>query len=104
MAAPVRYVAAWPLAAAALIRGASRTSAPVIAGIPMRNENSAADAGASPSQIPVTIVDPDRLTPGRIASAWAQPIHHASSHVGSFVPAVLSSVDSAACHRFSGIR
>ena len=50
------------------------TQAPPIAGIASKNENVAADPGASPNRAPVEIVIPLRERPGKIAAAWLSPI------------------------------
>ena len=52
----------------------SNRHAPPITGIAIRNENVAADVGASPSRNPADMVVPLRDSPGKIASAWLAPI------------------------------
>ena len=52
-------------------------AATVIAGIPMRNENSAASFGFIPRRTAVPMVLPDRDIPGATAIPWAIPIRKA---------------------------
>ncbi len=60
--------------------GSSRkvsTAAIVMAGIPIRKENSAASLGFIPRRSAVPIVAPDREMPGATAIPCATPIHRA---------------------------
>ena len=52
-----------------------RTKPPAMAGMDMRNENSAAFSAFTPLTRPAAMVEPLREMPGRIASAWPIPIH-----------------------------
>ena len=61
----------------------SRSAWPRMGITTMKNENWATRSRLSPSRIPVAIVEPDRLRPGRTATAWAIPIINASDHVMS---------------------
>ena len=63
--------------------GSIHTAAPEIATTLIRNENSAAAIGATPSASAAASVRPLRETPGRIAIACAQPIQNAVLQLGS---------------------
>ena len=68
---------------AASSSGSVQTAAPEIAATLIRNENSAAANGATPSASAAASVRPLRETPGRIAIACAQPIQKAVHQLGS---------------------
>lgn len=51
------------------------TKPPAMAGMDMRNENSAAFSAFTPLTRPAAMEDPLREMPGRMASAWPIPIH-----------------------------
>ena len=53
---------------------ASKTIAPAVMGVAMRNAKRAADGRSSPAKRPAEIEMPDRLMPGMRARAWAAPM------------------------------
>lgn len=59
----------------------SFTAAPVIARTAIRRLNPTAQDLENPNARAAAIVVPLRLTPGKIANAWAQPMSRASSQV-----------------------
>ena len=59
----------------------SRKASPRMGIITMKNENWASWSRRSPSKIPVAMVEPERLRPGRTAIAWAHPMIKASIQV-----------------------
>src|SRR5688572_973728 len=66
--------------------GIWRITAPMIAGIDIRNENSAAFSAVRRDQSPTVMVPPERDTPGRIAIAWKTPISSAIGYGGAVGP------------------
>ena len=69
--------------------------APIMVGIAMKKENSAAAARDSPSSMAPRIVEPEREVPGISASTWKQPMSRAVAdlpdlaHAGSILRAQL---------------
>src|ERR1043166_1845502 len=59
----------------------SQTQAAAMTGADSRKEYRAASARLNPSQSAAVIVAPEREKPGRMATAWAQPISIASAMV-----------------------